>query len=221
MSIRKIAGTFLLGVSLLSSLSAQDTRSKQWNFNDIITGKLPTGWVIDATHPKKPLAVWEVIPKNISSPENKILALSKVQAYYGNSYNLCYTRSVPFLNGEISVKFKAVSGRIDQGGGIMWRVQDRDNYYVARFNPLEDNFRFYSVKNGFREEIASAHIALNNGWHEMKVIQYNSHFEGYLDGKKLLESDNGDCTKSGGTGLWTKADAASVFDDFKVIPATK
>ena len=103
----------------------------------------------------------------------------------------------------------------------MWRVQDRDNYYVARFNPLEDNFRFYSVKNGIREEVASANIALDNGWHEMKIIQYNAHFEGYLDGKKLLESDNKDCTKSGGTGLWTKADAATVFDDFKVNTVTK
>jgi hypothetical protein len=118
MSIQKIAGTFLLGISLLTSLSAQDTRSTHWDFNDVQAGKLPSGWTIDATHPKKPLAVWEVIPKNISSPENRILALSKVQAYYGNTYNLCYTRSVPFLNGEISVQFKAVSGQIDQGGGI-------------------------------------------------------------------------------------------------------
>jgi hypothetical protein len=221
MSIQKITGTFLLGISLLTSLSAQDTRSTHWDFNDVQAGKLPSGWAIDATHPKEPLAIWEVIPKNISSPENKILALSKVQAYYGNTYNLCYTRSVPFLNGEISVQFKAVSGQIDQGGGIIWRVQDRDNYYVARFNPLEDNFRFYSVKNGIRDEIASAHITLDNGWHEMKIIQHNTHFEGYIDGKKLLESDNGDCTKSGGTGLWTKADAATAFDDFKVSTVTK
>ncbi len=221
MSIQKIAGTFLLGVSLLTSLSAQNTRSTHWDFNDVHTGKLPFGWLRDATHPKKPLAIWKVIPKNISSPENKILALSKIQAYYGNTYNLCYTRSVPFLNGEISVKFKAVSGQIDQGGGIMWRVQDRDNYYVARFNPLEDNFRFYSVKNGIREQITSANIALGDGWHEMKITQRNTHFEGYIDGKKLLESDNEACTKSGGTGLWTKADATTVFDDFKVSTVTK
>jgi hypothetical protein len=77
------------------------------------------------------------------------------------------------------------------------------------------------VKNGIREQIASAHITLDNGWHEMKIIQHNTHFEGYLDGKKLLGSDNGDCSKSGGTGLWTKADAATIFDDFKVSTVTK
>jgi len=218
MPLRKIAGICLLGLFLLTPLSAKEARSYSWDFNDEPTGKLPFGWVIDATHPKKPLAVWEVLK---SSSENKILALSKTVAYYGNTYNLCYTRPVPFLNGEIAVRFKAISGQIDQGGGIMWRVQDRDNYYVARFNPLEDNFRFYAVKEGVRREIASANIALDKGWHTMKIIQQNSHFEGYLDGKKVLEANNGDCTQSGGAGLWTKADAATVFDDFKITVSDK
>ena len=31
----------------------------------------------------------------------------------------------------------------DQGGGSIWRAQDRDNYYIARWNRLEDNFRVY------------------------------------------------------------------------------
>jgi len=218
MSLRKIAAICLLGVFLLTPLSAKEARSYSWDFNDEPTGKLPSGWVIDATHPKKSLAVWKVLK---SSPDNKILALSKTEAYYGNTYNLCYTRSVPFLNGEISVRFKAVSGQMDQGGGIMWRVQDRDNYYVARFNPLEDNFRFYSVKEGVRREIASANIALDKGWHTMKIIQQGSHFEGYLDAKKLLETDNGSCTQNGGTGLWTKSDAATVFDNFKITVSDK
>ncbi len=218
MPIRKSTVIFLLGVILLSPLSASEGRSYSWDFNDEPTGKLPSGWFIDATHPKTPLAVWEVLR---SSPENKILALSKVQAYYGNTYNLCYTKSVPFLNGEISVRFKVLSGEIDQGGGIMWRMQDRDNYYVARFNPLEDNFRFYSVKEGVRKQIASANVTLDRGWHTMKIVQQGSHFEGYLDGKKLLDTENADCTKSGGTGLWTKADAATIFDDLKISVSDK
>ena len=63
MSIQKITGTFLLGVSLLSPLSAQDARSTHWDFNDVQSGKLPSGWIIDATHAKKPLAAWEVIQR--------------------------------------------------------------------------------------------------------------------------------------------------------------
>jgi len=37
------------------------------------------------------------------------------------------------------VKFKPISGREDQAGGLVWRAKDPNNYYVARANALEDN----------------------------------------------------------------------------------
>jgi hypothetical protein len=46
----------------------------------------------------------------------------------------------------VSVAVRADGGEVDQGGGPMWRVQDADNYYVCRFNPLESNFRVYFVQ---------------------------------------------------------------------------
>lgn len=98
----------------------------------------------------------------------------------------------------------------------MWRVQDSGNYYVARFNPLEDNFRFYIVENGLRKELASADVHLAKGWQEMRIVQKGEVFAGYLDGKKLLEYKDSRLNKSGGAGLWTKADAATSFDDFSV-----
>ncbi|RUM67987.1 MAG: hypothetical protein DSZ07_07765, partial [Sulfurovum sp.] len=112
--------------------------------------------------------------------------LSMVERSKG-SFNLCYTKSVAFLDGNVTVKFKANAGRIDQGGGIMWRVQDNDNYYVARFNPLEDNFRFYLVHDGIRSELSSADVKLTKGWHSMSIEQKGASFKGYLDGKLYLE----------------------------------
>ena len=108
-------------------------------------------------------------------------------------------------------------GRIDRGGGIMWRVKDRNNYYVARYNPLENNFRIYYVKKGKRVMIASARIALeSNRWHTMKIIQRGDRFEGYLDGRRLLSGRDSHIRGAGGVGLWTKADAETEFDDFRV-----
>jgi hypothetical protein len=122
------------------------------------------------------------------------------------------------MNGEISVNFKANSGREDEGGGVIWRAKDRNNYYIARFNPLEDNFRLYYVKNGVRRMLASAHIALKaHVWHSMKIIVHGDKFEGYLNGKKLLSVSSHVFNEAGGVGLWTKADAATSFDNFKVI----
>ena len=129
------------------------------------------------------------------------------------NFNFCYTKDVTFTEGSISVKFRANAGQMDQGGGLMWRVQDNDNYYVARFNPLEDNFRFYIVHEGMRSELDSATIKLSAGWHTMKIVQKGSHFEGYLDEQKLLSHEDKELQKSGGVGVWTKADALSSFDD--------
>ena len=218
MALKRSSLKIALGSVLMTVLLSAAEQYHE-DFETVAVGTLPQGWIVDATNPPKKLATWEVIEDSTAPSGKKVLALTKINNTYilfGNSFNLCYTNKVSFLDGTISVKFKARSGRIDQGGGIMWRVQDRNNYYVARFNPLEDNFRFYSVKNGVRRQIASADVKLSPGWHAMKIVQKGTHFEGYLDGKKLLEAENDSCKKSGGTGLWTKADAATSFDDFDV-----
>ena len=154
-------------------------------------------------------ATWQIVKED----KNHILSLVKQSKAY---FNLYFTKDITFLNGSISVKFKANTGHIDQGGGLMWRVQDKDNYYVARFNPLEDNFRFYIVHHSMRSELASADIKLSKGWHTMKIVQKDNHFEGYLDDKKLLSHEDKQLQKSGGVGIWTKADALTSFDNLNI-----
>ncbi len=160
-------------------------------------------------------AQWEI------SEDKSSEVLSLIRESNGSAFNLCYTQDVNFTDGNISVLFRANKGKIDQGGGLMWRVQDNDNYYVARFNPLEDNFRFYIVEQGIRKEIASADVKLTGGWHSMKIIQKEEKFEGYLDEKKLLESEDKRLSQAGGVGVWTKADALTSFDNLVIEMGTK
>lgn len=135
----------------------------------------------------------------------------------GLSFNFSYTQEVKFLDGEIEVEFKAISGRQDQGGGIMYRVIDDNNYYIARFNPLEDNFRFYYVKDGYRSMLKSIKIHLDSSkWHSMKIIQNKNQYEAYIDGEKLLEGVDDTFSKAGGVGVWTKADAYTKFKNLKI-----
>ena len=144
------------------------------------------------------------------------MVLSLIERSNSRGFNLCYTQDVNFTDGNISTLFRANKGKIDQGGGLMWRVQDDDNYYVARFNPLEDNFRFYIVQEGIRKEIASVDVALTGGWHSMTIVQQGDSFEGYLDGKRVLHAKDSRLPKSGGVGVWTKADALTSFDDVRI-----
>ena len=164
---------------------------------------------------KTDLSKWNTYGKWEITTDNKEHCLSMLQRSAGR-FNLCYTKDANFTDGNISVEFKANRGRIDQGGGVMWRVQDNDNYYVARFNPLEDNFRFYIVHDGIRSELASVDIKLSSGWHTMKIEQKGDIFKGYIDNKQELEDKNAQLKKAGGVGVWTKADAQTSFDNLKI-----
>ncbi len=187
------------------------------NFDNVPIGKLPAGWIADATRLRGPMETWQVIPDGTAPSGKHVLGMVSPNHRFGGTFNICWTKSILFLDGEITVRFKALKGREDQGGGIMWRVLDKNNYYVARFNPLEDNFCVYSVTKGVRRILASARVKLPAGkWHTMKIVQNGNHFEGYLNGRKLLQGKWGKISIAGGAGLWTKADAVTSFDDFSV-----
>ncbi len=234
----RTAATLLLVLILAATLGNKETRAQDviadkqqatetkdhasWNFDDVPVGELPVGWRVDATNQKGPLATWQVIKDETSPSGDNALALTSPNHTFGGTFNICWTDAVSFLDGEIEVRFKAVTGEEDQGGGVIWRVQDKDNYYIARFNPLEDNFRIYYVHDGARKTLASAKVALPAGkWHTLKIVQRGSQFEGYLNGEKLLEDTDTLFTESGGVGLWTKADAVTSFDEFVVRRASE
>ncbi|NOX18343.1 MAG: DUF1080 domain-containing protein [Chlorobi bacterium] len=198
-------------------LTAQETNNLKLSFDDVAIGHIPSGWVIEATNQKGPLATWKVIEDKTAPSGDKVLAMTQPNHEFGGTFNLCWTNGISFLNGEIKVMFKANSGVEDEGGGVIWRAQDKGNYYIARFNPLEDNFRIYYIKDEARKILASARVKLAAGkWRELKIVQNGKHITGYLNGEKLLEVDDDAFTEPGGVGLWTKADAVTSFDNFEV-----
>jgi len=187
------------------------------SFDDISPGGLPEGWRVDATNSRGPLPTWKVVTDTTAPSGDRVLAMYSPNHRFGGTFNLCWTDGVSFLDGEIEVRFKAVKGVVDRGGGVIWRAKDGENYYIARFNPLENNFRIYYVRDGARKMLAGARVALPSGkWHTLKIVQRGNKFEGYLNGRKLLEGTDDLFTEPGGVGLWTKADAVTYFDDFSV-----
>jgi hypothetical protein len=118
-------------------------------------------------------------------------------------------------DGFVEVKFKPLSGREDQAGGLVWRAKDANNYYVARANALEDNVTIYDTVNGRRTERkrASTKVA-SNQWHTLRVEFQANHFTVSLNGQKALEWDDDTFKDAGKVGVWTKADSVTLFDDF-------
>lgn len=142
-----------------------------------------------------------------------------VQRATKNSFNVIVAPPGPYIDVDVSTKFKPISGQEDASGGIVFRFTD-GKYYVVRANALEDNFRLYYYDRG-RRQIASATVkapALGH-WHTMRLVALGDHMQAWLDGKLYL--DHRDTRfKSGRVGLWTKADSITAFDDLTLRGVT-
>ncbi len=177
-------------------------------FDDTEAGKMPAGWSNHFTG-KGALGKWEIRRDH----GNKVLAQVS-EKNFGSHFNLAVWDESNARDVEISVRFKGVAGEEDQGGGPVWRFQDTDNYYIARANPLENNFRVYKIVEGNRRKMASANINIPTGeWHTIAIRMAGDHIACSYDGKKYLDLHDDTFKESGKIGLWSKADAVTYFDD--------
>lgn len=188
-----------------------------WSFEDVADGKLPSGFAADATRRVGPLASWEVTASRGCPSGKQALCLTYPNHKQYDSFNLCWTRELSFGDGTLAVSLCARSGEEDQGGGLIWRAQSPDDYYIARLNPLESNLRLYKVIGGNREMLADAKVTADlHQWVRMQITMRGTHMTVAIDGKVLLQADDQALPKAGGVGVWTKADAATDFDDLTV-----
>jgi hypothetical protein len=120
-------------------------------------------------------------------------------------------------NLDVTVRFKAVVGKVDQAGGIAVRLSDPDNYYVVRANALEDNVRFYHVVKGRRSQIAGANTKVTaNEWHQLGLRAQGPRFTITFDGKQLFTATDRTIASAGKVALWTKADSVTRFDGIEI-----
>jgi hypothetical protein len=177
----------------------------------------PRGWNIATSVPHIEDATWAVRPDPTAPSPGKVLSLTRANHTNQDAFNLLWTSGVQFRDGRIQCAIRADSGKVDQGGGIAWRVQNADNYYVCRFNPLESNIRVYFVKDKKRVQLATADVETGAGeWHTLRIEHKGKRIVCSLDGKELLEVDDGTFPDAGGVGLWTKADACTSFDNLTI-----
>lgn len=198
-----------------SALWGAEAKPQAWDFEDADVGKLPPGWTAAKTG-KGDGSVWKIVDDKTAPGGAHVLA--QVAKGPGPLFNLCVADDTKLQDLEFSIAFKAVDGKVDQGGGVVWRYLDASNYYIARFNPLEDNFRLYKVVDGKRMQLATKEglKAPVGEWHTLAVRMKGDVIECSLNGKKQLEATDASFAKAGKIGLWTKADAQTYFDKLEV-----
>jgi hypothetical protein len=199
-----------------ATLLAADDKERRITFTKDEEGKLPPAWTATRTG-KGEGSVWKVVADD-TAPSKTGYALAQTSESPNDVFNLCVFDEASHRDVEVSVQFKAVRGKNDQGGGVVWRYQDADHYYIARMNPLEDNFRLYKVVAGKRLQLETKEgLKVPAGeWHTIRVKQQGERIECFLDGTKYLEAKDPTFTGPGKVGLWTKADAQTHFDELVI-----
>jgi hypothetical protein len=210
---------FILATVALAGLVGADPKPYVQDFEDAKIGSVPKGWTVLKTGEGEG-SVWKVVEDKSAPKGAKVLA--QVAESPNAVFNLCVADGTSFTDVEVYVAFKAVKGDDDQGGGVMWRYADEKNYYIARYNPREANYRLYKVVAGKRMQLANKDIKLPVGeWHTLAIRMKGSQIECLLDGKVHLEARDETFAKAGKVGLWTKADAHTYFDDFQAKELSK
>src|SRR6266446_3598050 len=194
----------IIVTSITTALAAAETV----NFDDMKVGTVPPSWT--ATQTGSGTAKW-FVEKDDSAPSKPNELKQSGQA----TFPVCFKNDTNIKDGFVEVKFKPIAGKEDQAGGVIWRVQDANNYYIARANALENNVTIYYTINGKRVAFKSINTKVTSGvWHTLRVEFKGNKFTVTFDGSKVIEATDQSFPNAGKVGVWTKADSVTLFDNF-------
>lgn len=194
--------------------TAKQTGARTWTFDP--SQALPSGFRATETASSGSPARWGVVPMPDAPSPPTVFGVTESRNPK-LTYNLAVLDAVSIADVDISVMVKAISGELDRGGGPVWRLADANNYYIARWNPLEGNVRFYVVEAGSRRALGRTDIDLDPSlWHSLRVVAEGARMTLFVDDDPVLSIEDSTHRAAGAIGLWTKADAATLFDDLSI-----
>jgi len=190
--------------------------ARTWTFDDAKPGELPSGVRAAETGGVGTPATWAVVasPEAPTPPHAFGTTASRNDK---RTYNIAIVDGVEQADVDLSVLLRATGGELNQGGGPIWRVKGPDDYYIARWDPVEDNAYLYVMQGGVRSALAKVDLEIDHDrWHSLRVVMEGSHMELFIDDQPVLEADDASLPDAGAIGLWTKSDATTLFDDLSL-----
>jgi len=185
-----------------------------FNFAKDAAGQPPAGFTSYVSG-DGPAGEW-LVQAMADAPSGKQVVVQTEANETDNRFPVLISDKGDYADVDVSVKGKAISGKVDQAIGLVLRFGDPQSYYVVRANALEHNVRLYKMVNGRRKQMAGADVKVApNQWHTLRVVAQGDHIICYFDGQKLIDARDATYSK-GKVGLWTKADSVTAFADLTV-----
>jgi hypothetical protein len=214
----RIFGAVLVGISFFG------WGAETVNFDSFKVGEPPPGWTEAMTNTGRPPR-WVVHPDASAPSRPNVLAqLSTDRTPY--RFPICVYDKIVCRNGDLSVKFKLISGHTEQSAGLVWRYQDHNNYYVVRVNAVADSIVLSKVERGNSQPISLTGVGPKtfgvrhnielHEWNILRVVFRDDRIMVYFDHRKIFEARDKTFMLAGKTGVWTKGDTIAYFDDFRI-----
>src|SRR2546425_630822 len=127
-----------------------------------------------------------------------------------------------FGDFTLTTRLKTVDGAVEQMAGVAFRIQDEQNYYVARASSRGNTFRFYKFVQGIRSTPVGPDIEIPKGvWQELRVECQGNQIRCFLNGKQAIPDITDSSFTEGKVGFWTKSDSISYFADTQIVYTPK
>ena len=190
----RIAACLVVFTIVTTSANAQ-AATRKVDFSDDAIGEPPKGFAFGHTAKVGAPGKWIVQEEG----SRKFLAQTDADATRAR-FPVAVISDPDAADVDLSVSLKPVSGRVDQAGGLVWRYQNEDNYYIVRANALEGNVVLYKVENGKRSDLPLEGEGRTYGkpaqvpsgqWSTLRVVAAGARFEVYWNGAKLYEVEKG------------------------------
>ena len=213
--------TRLVVVTLVGGASVGLAETRKLDFTNEVVGQPPKGFQFGYTAKVGTPGKWVIQAEG----NNKFLVQMDPDATRAR-FPVAVLSDVTAADVDLTVRFRPISGRVDQAAGLVWRYRDEDNYYIVRANALEDNVVLYKVENGQRVDLPVKGEGRTYGkraevpsgqWSTLRVVANGRLFEVYFNATKLYEVEDATFAQPGKVGVWTKADSVTQFDDLTVL----
>lgn len=190
-----------VAVSYQPGITTAPAQPLQWNFDhDQDGGLLPSTVVFGGIWGVQPEAGTPSRPQALcQTGRGQLPAISLSDAVFGDVV--------------LTARFKPISGREDQTAGLLFRIQDQVSFYIMTADALANNVNVYKYGIGQRISLKGGHARVLSGqWQEARVEAIGNRFRGFLNGQQVVEATD-DTYRAGQTGLGTRADSLTCFDD--------
>lgn len=192
---------------------ADVTEQYSWMFDDVPTGKLPH----DLSETGKRGPHWAVIETDRAVSRPNVLATGKPYETTRHSTTILANQRTGEGDVELSVSILIATSNVGAAGGLIWRAQNEQNYYLFQVSPLgKNNLALYQVVNGTRNQLdAATHPFSQSEWHTLWVVVLDDRFVATLDGRPVLDARDQKFRK-GRFGLWSSGDGLTYFDNLNL-----